>query len=373
MFPWFLHSWPHWRVRHNLAPFWLPFAPSPADIREWNVEIAPPAIALANPLPPNGTLRVSLHRLLIEAGIALTLATSSWDPRSWFALYRYAADFAGTTPNLRFYSGVSEKDPRLTAVASEEIATGVTCYVLREHFQLTHIADAYACIQRGELTYVDPNSESRPDYFCQDGSLQAVIAESKGASGTRSKVSGRIDPEGWAQVENVAPVNLQLRASCGRVVIGTHLCTEGIHDRSESTTIIKDPSGDSGQQQNPESDEVLRLAYAKSLRFMAQDAISERLLFRRGFEGVFSGLESASLPRVAGTPILPLGITPFGDAIGIYGPTAKALFARGSSSLSAAVNDSLAQLSRQRLELDGAGYVLPNGVMVVHDPDQLIQ
>jgi len=359
------------RVHHRLAPFWLPFAPSPTDIREWKVEVLPPVIALAKPLSPDGMLRVGLHRVLIEAGIALTLATSSWDPRSWFALYRYGADFAGTSPRLRFYSGVSEKDPRLTAVASEEIATGITCYLLREHFQLTHIADAYACLQRGELAYVNPTSESRPDYFCQDINCDAVIAESKGACGTRSKITSRIDPEGWVQVQNVSPVNLALRTSCSRVVIGTHLCTEGSHGRSESTTIIKDPPGDSGQQQNPESDEVLRLAYAKALRFMGHDALAERLLFRTGFAEQFVGLADVRLPTVAGIPILPLGITPFGDAIGIYGPTAKRLFSSNSASLTAGVNESLQRITRQRPELDGAGYVLPNGVMVVHDLDLL--
>jgi hypothetical protein len=115
--------WPMWRVSNLLSPFPLPFAPSTLDIRHWNVELAPLGAVLSNPLPTNNQLDVSLHRLLIESGIALTLATTPWDPRSWFALYRYGADFAGTHPALRFYSGVLLKDPRLTAVASEEVAT----------------------------------------------------------------------------------------------------------------------------------------------------------------------------------------------------------------------------------------------------------
>ena len=104
----------------------------------------------------------------METGIAMSLATSTFDPRSWFALYRYGGDFAGTAPKLRFYSGVTTKDPRLTAIASEEISVGVTCYILREHFNIEHITDVYAAIQAGELAYVDPNSTMRPDYLCQD-------------------------------------------------------------------------------------------------------------------------------------------------------------------------------------------------------------
>lgn len=223
LFDW-LRLNPYWRVRCGLAPIWLPAMPSPSDIREWNVELDPPGATLKTSLPTDKKLKVSLHRLLIETGIALTPATSSWDPRSWYALYRHGLDFDGTAPKLRFYSGVLEKDPRLTAVASEEISTGITCYLLREHFALDHIADAYACLQRGELEYVDPVSRNRPDYFCEDSNGETVLAESKGATGTRSAIEQRIDPEGLQQVVNVRPVNKTLRATCGRVVIGTHFC-----------------------------------------------------------------------------------------------------------------------------------------------------
>ena len=226
-FGWFLnHFWLFERIRRRLATIFLPFAPSITDMREWHVEITPPAAAGAFPLPSNKILRVSLHRILIETGIALTLATSSWDPRSWFALYKYGADFAGTTPNLRFYNGVQNKDPRLTAVASEEIATGITCYILREYFNIIHIADTYACIQNNELKYVSPTSKSRPDYFCEDRYRETILAESKGSTGTRSSIARRIYPEGWNQVQNVEPINKNLRGSCSRLVIGTHCCVE---------------------------------------------------------------------------------------------------------------------------------------------------
>ena len=100
---------PYWRVGHGFAPTWLPAIPSPTDLREWNVELDPPNATLKVSLPTDGKLKVSLHRLLIETGIALTPATSSWDPRSWFALYRYGLDFDGTAPKLRFYSGLARK------------------------------------------------------------------------------------------------------------------------------------------------------------------------------------------------------------------------------------------------------------------------
>ena len=366
---------PFWRVEHRLAPYPLPFAPSPLDTRAWNVEIEPATTTLSVALPIGGTLSVGLHRILIEAGIAQTLATTSWDPRSWFSLYRYGSDFAGTAPRLRFYTGVQQKDPRLTAVASEEVATGITSYLLREHFGLDHVADVYACIDRGELNFVNPLNGKRPDYFCEDSIGETVLAESKGSTGTRSTITHRIDPEGWEQVQNVKPVNRPLRNSCSRVVIGTHFCVDGIHQKSETTTIIKDPSGPNSLNLNPDSDELIRLSYAKALRFMAQDAIAERLLVRepilQGFPKEIMNRLMNEIPAVRNIPMWPLGLTPFGDLIGLYGPVARVLLQQSRSSLRPAVVESLLKFRDTRSELAGVGYALPNGVMIVHNIDDL--
>ena len=365
-------SFPFWRAGRRLAPINLPFAPSPSDLREWNLEILPPSFTPAVPFPSNNKLTVSLHRLLIEVGIAQTLATTSWDPRSWYALYRYGGDFTGTAPMLRFYPGVKQKDPRLTQVMSEEVATGITCYLLREQFGLPHIADVYACLQNRELDYVDPLLKIRPDYFCQDNSGLSVIAESKGAKGTRSNITGRIDPEGWDQVCNVAPTNLSLRSSCGRVVIGTHFCVHGQHPRSETTTIIKDPKGKQSLNKNPDSDMVLRLAYAKCLRFMGQDAIAERLIARMPIdksERIFD----LPMEQIGQISFFPLGMTAFGDSIGFYGPIAKALFLNSERSIRNDVYSSLNDFSEIRGSMETLGYSLSNGVIVVHDLDNLME
>lgn len=357
---------PRWRTEHGFAPFWLPRVPSPTDIREWAVEVDPPGTLLNQPLPLNGVLHVSLHRLLIETGIALTPATSTWDPRAWFALYRYGLDFAGTTPALRFYAGVQEKDPRLTAVASEEIATGITCYLLREHFGLDHITDAYACLQRGELVYVNPTSQIRPDYFCEDKNGETVLAESKGATGTRCAIESRIDPEGWSQVQNVRPVNLPLRSTCGRVVIGTHFCVQGMHARSETTTIIKDPDGVASLDANHESDALMRLAYAKVLRFTGHDLLAERLLGIQ-VESYIQPDDVGRWPSIRGIRVLPLCQMPFGGLVCLHAGIAKPLLFLALGEMREHVRRSLGQFRETRRELEGVGYALPNGVVIVYD------
>lgn len=368
-----LHSfWPFLRVGQRLAPFNLPFAPSPSDLREWNLEILPPGFTPAKPFPTNRKLTVGLHRLLIEVGIAQTLATTSWDPRSWYALYRYGGDFTGTAPSLRFYHGVNQKDPRLTAVASEEIATGITCYLLREHFGLPHIVDVYACMQNGELHYINHPSKKRPDYFCQNNSGESVLVESKGAKGTRCDITNRIEPEGWEQVNNVSPTNIPLRPACGRVVIGTHFCVDGQHPRSETTTIIKDPDGKQSLNEDPNSDMVLRLAYAKCLRFMGQDAIAERLIARMPIDKIELIID-VPMKQFGRVRFLPLGMTAFGDAIGLYGPTAEALFSNSGRTIRNEVYQSLDGFSEIHGSIETPGYALPNGVIVIHDLEKVME
>lgn len=367
MYPFHLFD-PFWRARHRFAPLWLPSMPSPTDIREWNVEIDPPGTTLFHPLPADGTMQVSLHRLLIETGIALTPATSAWDPRSWYALYRYGLDFAGTTPALRFYSGVKDKDPRLVAVASEELATGITCYLLREHFGLDHIADAYTCLHRRELEYVNTGSKVRPDYFCEDGAGSTVLAESKGATGTRSAITGRIDPEGWEQVQNVRPVNKPLRASCGRVVIGTHFCVEGMHARSDTATLIKDPDGLSSRNADPESDTLMRLAYAKALRFSGHDLLAERLLGMQ-VEMDLRPNDIDQWPSIRGMRVMPLCSIPFGGVLCLHAQVIKPLLFTQGREVSVLVRRALKDIRKMRSELEGAGYALPNGLVIVFEEE----
>lgn len=360
-------------LRHLLTSVPTPIVLSITDIREWNVEIEPDDTMLDKELPDSGRLNVALHRILIETGIAQTLATTSLDSRSRYALFRYGGDFAGTAPKLRFDRGVKDKDPRLTAIASEEVATGIACYILREHFGLVHIADVYPCIRLGELEYVSEDLESRPDYFCEDSDGKTVIAESKGATGTRSSITSKIDPEGMNQVQNVAPVNLPLRDTCSRVVIGTHFCIDGQHPRSETTTIIKDPDGEEGKNLDTESDQLMRLAYAKALRFMGQEIFSELLINRAvdKFKVLFR--ERQIFRNVNGIPFLPMGVTIFGDVIGFFGPVGEVLSSSSEKSLKSEIRAALSGISsygRQgNLLPNKFGYILPDGVMIVHDQE----
>lgn len=350
-------------------PLCCPFyRPSPTDIRQWHIELDPPSATIPVPFV-HGGIGVNLHRILVEAGIALTLATTPFDDRAWFALYRYSGDFAGTAPSLRFYSGARSKDPRLLAVGSEEVATGITCFLLREHLGVDHIADALSALQSGDLEYINRIPAIRPDYFCLDSHGEVVIAESKGSTGTRSSITSRIVPEGWDQVQNVRPVNHPLRAMCGRVVIGTNFCIQGIHSRSETTTIIKDPNGENGQAQNPNSDTPILLAYAKALRFMGQNLLAERLLYRIPLSSEEDLRFEFPLRQIAGQRFYVTGFTPFGDYMRVTEDVAKLLFLAPQKPLSQHMHEVLSEFRNQRRDFENRGYALPNGIFVIHQWD----
>ena len=108
---------------------------------------------------------------------------------------------------------------------------------------------------------------------------------------------------------------------------------------------------------------------------MAQDAIAERLLVRepilQGFPKEIMNRLMNEIPAVRNIPMWPLGLTPFGDLIGLYGPVARVLLQQSRSSLRPAVVESLLKFRDTRSELAGVGYALPNGVMIVHNIDDL--
>ena len=154
------------------------------------------------------------------------------------------------------------------------------------------------------------------------------------------------------------------------VVIGTHFCVESIHPRSETTSIIKDPDGELSHERNPTSDMVIRIAYAKALRFMGHDPLVDRLLVSRELPEPFDMIKEMPFPQIGELPVLPMGLTPFGDVIGLYGPTAKALISR-TTSMREEVTESLREFRDRRMALESVGYALPNGVVIIHEPDEL--
>lgn len=350
---------------HPYFPLWIETLRSIGSSRTWNIELVPPTPIPGVSLTDGLAITTSLHRILLETGIALTPATSAFDPRSWYALLRYGLDFAGTGNKLRFEKGVTAKDPRLTTIAAEEVSVGVACYLLKKYFGVVHVADVNGCINANELRFVQkPVGDKRPDFFCVDHSNAGRIVESKGAVGTRCAVANRVEVDGWEQVNNVTPTKLPLVAACARIVIGTHFCIDGQHTRSETTTLIKDPPGEPSDQENPDSETAIRLSYAKCFRFIGRDDLAEVCLSGERNVRIEDQADSVTHPQGS---FVPLSITPFGDTIGLDTKVYKALIEEPNSILRPAVGKLGESKFYNEDDADAEGYRLPNGIVVIHN------
>lgn len=204
------------------------FAPNP---RDWRV--------VHEPAGSTGTVAADLRRLAVLAGVLLTPAFSPWDPRAWFALYRYSTDFPMGQLKLRPYNGIASWPSRLKGVFAEELSVGVAAHIAIASRGARFLLDAEVAL---ELKLVErvPGSTSKqiPDYFVLDSALEGSVLEVKGAIGTRSSLKGAIST-GVGQISNVR-VKVPPSAKTHGCVIATHFCVDGMHPRSETTSVVWD-------------------------------------------------------------------------------------------------------------------------------------
>lgn len=351
---------------HSRIPLIVTF-PGLTDVREWDVEKRPRNLILPHPLPTDNRLRVSLHRLLIETGIANSFATIASDIENQHSLLKYGNVFTRTSPELVLQNRGRMNDPYDASKLSNEIGTGITCFILREYFQLPHITDIWACLQTGTVVKSSPrtpwNKLKRPDYFCLDRDCHVVIAESKGVT---SKLEEAVS-KGKTQVKSVKPSNqFTFRRSCGRAVIATQFGIESTRTETTLTKII-DPPSQSSEIVSNTSDLPIRQAYAKFLRFVGQDELADILLL-----GIrLDELPFPTIQKNVNFPVTFLGFTPFGDILGMHSDIARLLFLRNHN-----LNDDLRiALSESEYSLNnfnGHGFVFSNGVVVLYNFDDSV-
>lgn len=306
----------------GLVPTWYPTSAFVNDIREWDVSVTPTGTTLPQPVP-NNRLSVCLYRILLEAGIAFTQGVGLQLPSmsSLAPLYRYIDLFSGTSPRLRLISGLQNVDSRFKQLIGEEIGIGISFYVLKEHLDVIHIADVGPLLvppagQASLVSFVQNNSdEKRPDFYCETTTQEVVFAESKGAVGPQSKMTGPSGPiqKGWHQVHNVMPTTAQVRTNCGRVVIGTNIQLDLPSVRSDSMTHIRDPIGPDQKQLEEPNDFPIRVSYAKNLRYAGQIILAELLISREQWPipGDPQTIQWNNLQLV------PIGVAPIGGLITI--------------------------------------------------------
>ena len=365
MYPPWIVDCPLCRIHHRLAPFQLPGMPSIADMREWEVEFQPPNCNAPVPISGNPPmLRASLHRILLETGIAMSRATVSSDPQAWFALFRYGQMFCHKSVGLEFRSDFLDLDFHLRGLAADELSNGIAYFILREHYGLHHISDVAPLIAKTnlnpQLRYVPGSqSEIKPDLFCEDATGHTVIAEVKGTATPYGKLKIK---KGLEQVQNIEPITKPLRGNCGRIVFGTHFKVDGEKKPGTTRTVIVDPPAEPGSPTDPASDEVIRHSYAKCFRFLGLNSLSDAILLKSIIHHV----------EIGGTVDSPAGrvypLAPGGEGLlfGIAQPVFNAILRHNNENLFHAVSEAIRQLAEQSARVsDDGGYMLGNGIVVL--------
>jgi hypothetical protein len=212
-------------------------------------------------------------RLLLEAGILTAPAVPRFWPAplpwfvqaltipAWHAVLRYGDVFAAGTTDFALRDAISHLPSRQKQLLSEELAIGYCGYVLREVFQVQHIADAEPLLG-GQLHRVNQRDKRCPDYFCRRPDGTVVIAEAKGALGDMRTLAPRLR-KGKRQVGAVTPAGTSVHA---RVVTGLGLSLK--YDARPSTAAIYDPQDEQPMSVEISADALVRHAYAKVFVFL---------------------------------------------------------------------------------------------------------
>lgn len=212
-------------------------------------------------------------RLLLEAGILTAPVVPGFWPAplpwfvqaltfpAWHAVLRYSDVFAAGTKYCALRDAISHLPSRQKQLLSEELAIGYCGYVLREVFQVQHIADAEPLLG-AQLHRVNQRDKRCPDYFCRRPDGTVVIAEAKGALGDLRTLAPRLR-KGKRQVGAVTPVGTSVHA---RVVTGLGLSLKC--DARPSTAAIYDPQDEQPMSVEISAEALVRHAYAKVFVFL---------------------------------------------------------------------------------------------------------
>ncbi len=229
------------------------------------------------PFKPDEGHEVRVGRLLLEAGILTTPAIRAWplrpfwDPRTWHALFKYADLLRVEDDRLYLDPAFEEMDERWRGLLAEEVAIGFAACLLRDRFDVVHIADVKGLLPRAR-------KGRRADYACGVRSGGWIVAEVKG-TGTRT---GRL-PMADAKTQATAiPASVTGGGTTARQNFGIGLAL-GVAGRTDTIAKLRDPPPDGGEVS---PDDLAAVAYGKVLTAAGLDARATALAGPVPWEGL---------------------------------------------------------------------------------------
>jgi hypothetical protein len=294
-----------------------------------------------------GEQSVTLGRILLEAGIALTSAKDPREYRTGFALLRYEPSFDIQSLNLSEES--REMEQRQKSCLSEEVAVGISMHLVRTFLGCRHTTDFSSA--RGKFVELKEANGKRPDYCCLNSEDKIVCIESKGTTQSESVLANKIS-EGKKQIGNTKPQTIQFAEN--HYVIGSLFGIEG--SQQQTVTKIDDPSieGEPAPADNPLY-EFIKLSYAKAFRYANRDDLADALI------------TGNHLAEKANAEYQPIGFDPFGNLLLLEMKVFECLNGNntGEKALEE-LNKALDELEWKKDEEKVEGkIVLPNGIALL--------
>ena len=318
---WFYSLFEPW----SLAQFHTFLSP-PLDFRnqlfDWDLDITSPRTRFGD-LRGMSPSSVQLARLLIETGIAVTPAANPLgDFRAGYAAVRYSEYFR-TRPTASPQILALSHDPalrssRLRQLMAEELASGIACFLLREHLDVVHIVDYQ--IWR---SVTNPREIGKyPDFYCVTSTGEGLLVEVKGSI-TRTR-SSMTQPRSKArlQLRNGRFGNEPRRSNGDRFSIATNFLVLG-PQLKRSISYIERVSATvprAGRHPGRDSrspiliDDAITLSFCKVLHYVGLHKAAEKL-----HNGERMHLEDyislQSKEELYNSKFTPIGVDPFANVI----------------------------------------------------------
>ena len=321
-----------------------------------------------------GEERIRARDAFLCSALMMSPATYNGGPRAWGFFLEHVESLRPSSGRLRLNPDVVHWDERSRVVFAERFALGLAGWMLWNTYGVLHIADAGPFISKRindpscpyhrtglrSLGLYGKNGGYKPDLFCLTHRGECVVAESKGAIGPPSKLTGD-KKKGKEQVSNVEPLGVGLRQDAGQLVFATNLRHAGENpwpDKDSCITIVDPDNVHESFKIEISPDEIVLHSYCKLFAFCGLQRLAWLLL--RGVPLEMPEALHSDPVEIRGYKILPL-LRTSRHLIGLEATVVSAIF-RNREGVAFEISDILSDLQLDRVHSTETVLLLPNGI-----------
>ena len=319
--------------------------------------------------------RIRIRDAFLCSGILMSPAVYNAGPRAWGFFLEHIESLRPSSGKLRIKADVIHWEERVRTIFAERFALGLAGWLLWNSYGVLHIADASPFIAKTindlsspynrlglqSLKLYGKNGGYKPDLFCLTSLGDCVIAESKGALGPPSKLTGD-KKKGKEQVKNVTPSGISVRGNGGRLVFASNFRHENENPSAGKDSCIEvvDPT----ENEIPffvevTPDEIVQHSYCKLFSLCGLTSISQMLLRGKSFK--IEDVLSQQPVEINGIKAFPL-LHRHDQTLGIEANIARILF-RNRSGVANEINEHINELRLSTIHSNETSFMTPNGIV----------